>query len=119
MFQLVLAVLLIAVSVIIQAAFMSVGLRVLKRAHDRQDPVLQRQPTLVVVVWVLYLLLPIGVALGLASAWSLLPLLTLPLAAPLVRTMLTETGPALNAALKGTGRLHLFFGVLLALGMIP
>jgi len=66
-----------------------------------------------------YLLLPIGFALGLASAWSLLPLLTLPLAAPLVRTMLTETGPALNAALKGTGRLHLFFGVLLALGMIP
>ena len=61
MFQLVLAVLLIAVSVVIQAAFMSVGLRVLKRAHDRQDPVLQRQPTLVVVMWVLYLLLPIGV----------------------------------------------------------
>ena len=68
MLQLVLAVLLIAASVVIQAAFMSVGLRVLKRAHNRGDPVLQRQPTFVVVLWVLYLLLPIAVDVVLWAA---------------------------------------------------
>jgi 1,4-dihydroxy-2-naphthoate polyprenyltransferase len=64
-----------------------------------------------------YLLPPVGVALGLASPWALLPLATLPLAVPLVRTMLTREGPALNLALKGTGRLHMLFGALLALGL--
>ncbi|HEV7216249.1 MAG TPA: 1,4-dihydroxy-2-naphthoate polyprenyltransferase [Chloroflexota bacterium] len=44
-----------------------------------------------------------------------LPWLTLPLAAPLVRTVLTSRdGPRLNQALRETGQLHLLFGVLLA-----
>jgi len=68
MLQLALAVLLIAVSVVIQAAFMSVGLRVLKREHDRGDGMLHRQPTFVVVLWVLYLLLPIAVDVVLWAA---------------------------------------------------
>jgi 1,4-dihydroxy-2-naphthoate octaprenyltransferase len=37
--------------------------------------------------------------------------------APL-RTMLMAEGRALNPALKGTARLHLVFGLLLALGMV-
>ncbi|MBM4417966.1 MAG: 1,4-dihydroxy-2-naphthoate polyprenyltransferase [Chloroflexi bacterium] len=49
-----------------------------------------------------------------------LPFLTLPLALALLRTVLTSDAPAsnLNAALKGTGMLHLSFGVLLALAFI-
>ncbi|MBK9943563.1 MAG: 1,4-dihydroxy-2-naphthoate polyprenyltransferase [Kouleothrix sp.] len=64
-----------------------------------------------------YLLLPAGVLLGQAGAWALLPLLTLPLALPLARTVLTEQGRPLNRALAGTGRLHMLFGVLFALGL--
>ena len=44
-----------------------------------------------------------------------LPWLTLPLAVPLLRTVLTRReGPLLNAALRATGRLHLLFGLLFA-----
>jgi 1,4-dihydroxy-2-naphthoate octaprenyltransferase len=64
-----------------------------------------------------YLLLPLGIALGLAGWWALLPLLTLPLAVPLVRTVFAEQGRPLNRALAGTGRLHMLFGVLFALGL--
>jgi 1,4-dihydroxy-2-naphthoate octaprenyltransferase len=64
-----------------------------------------------------YLLLPVSWQLGLAPAWALLPWLTLPLALPLVRTMLRDEGPVLNKALKGTGQLHLLFGVLFAMGL--
>jgi 1,4-dihydroxy-2-naphthoate octaprenyltransferase len=54
-----------------------------------------------------------------ASALAWLPWLTLPLAYRLVRTVATrEDGPALNGALKGTGRLHLLFGVLFAIGLL-
>lgn len=65
-----------------------------------------------------YLLLPLGVLLGLMSAWALLPLLTLPLAVQMVRTVLAEQGRPLNRALAGTGRLHLLFGALFALGLL-
>ena len=65
-----------------------------------------------------YLLLPLGVLLGLAGRWSLLPLLTLPLAVPLARTVFAEQGRPLNRALAGTGRLHMIFGALLALGLL-
>src|SRR6266545_4844917 len=65
-----------------------------------------------------YLLLPLGPLLGLASAWALLPWLTLPIAASLVRTVLTEQGRPLNRALGGTGRLHMLFGVLFAVGLL-
>jgi 1,4-dihydroxy-2-naphthoate octaprenyltransferase len=60
----------------------------------------------------------IWVAGGL-SAWLLLGLAALPLAPPLVRTVSTRTdGPALNAALAGTGRLLTVFSLLLALGTL-
>ncbi len=50
------------------------------------------------------------------SPWALLPLLSLPLAWRLVRAVWTQEGRPLNAALKGTGQLHLVFGLLLAAG---
>ena len=58
-----------------------------------------------------YLLLPLGPLLGLTSAWALLPLLTLPLAIGLIRTVFAVEGRPLNRALAGTGRLHMLFGV--------
>ena len=65
-----------------------------------------------------YLLLPLGPLLGLTSGWVLLPLLTLPLAVSLARAVFGEQGRPLNRALAGTGRLHLLFGVLLAVGLL-
>ncbi len=65
-----------------------------------------------------YVLLPISWLIGLASPWVMLPLVTLPLAIPLLRTMVTQSGPTLNKALKGTGQLELVFGVLMAVGLL-
>jgi 1,4-dihydroxy-2-naphthoate polyprenyltransferase len=47
-----------------------------------------------------------------------LPWLTLPLAVKLVRVVFSQEGRPLNAALAGTGRLHLAFGVLWAAGIV-
>ena len=53
------------------------------------------------------------------SAWVLLPLLSAPLAVPLVRTVRTRTdGPSLNAALGRTGALLALFSVLLSIGVL-
>jgi 1,4-dihydroxy-2-naphthoate octaprenyltransferase len=53
------------------------------------------------------------------SAWVLLPLLTLPLAVRLGRTVRTHTdGPTLNQALAGTGMLQLVFCLLLSVGIL-
>jgi 1,4-dihydroxy-2-naphthoate polyprenyltransferase len=53
------------------------------------------------------------------SAWLLLPLLAVPLAIPIVRTVRTRTdGPSLNQALAGTGMLQLMFCVLLSAGIL-
>ena len=53
------------------------------------------------------------------SAWVLLPLLTIPLAVPLVRTVRTRTdGAALNGALAATGQLLGIFSLLLAIGVL-
>jgi 1,4-dihydroxy-2-naphthoate octaprenyltransferase len=53
------------------------------------------------------------------SAWVLLPLLTIPLAVPLVRTVGTRTdGASLNRALADTGRLLGVFSLLLAVGVL-
>ena len=60
----------------------------------------------------------IWVAGGL-TAWILLALLALPLAAPLLRTVGTRTdGAALNGALAGTGRLLAVYSILLAVGTL-
>ena len=47
-----------------------------------------------------------------------LPWLTLPLAIHLVRVVFSQEGRPLNAALAGTGRLHLVFGILWAVGIV-
>jgi len=73
-----------------------------------------------------YLLLLGGAYLIPLAAWlSLdaprgfwLPWLTLPLAIHLVRVVFSQEGRPLNAALAGTGRLHLAFGVLWAVGIV-
>ncbi len=55
---------------------------------------------------------------GLTGPWVMLAWLSAPLAIAPMRTMLTGEGRTLNPALKGTARLHLAFGLLLALGMV-
>ena len=53
------------------------------------------------------------------SAWLLLPLLALPLAVPVVRTVRRRTdGPSLNGALARTGMLQLGFCSLLSAGIL-
>ena len=52
------------------------------------------------------------------SAWLLLPWLTLPIAVMLLRTVFTQAGRPLNLALAGTGRLHLLYGLLWAVGIV-
>ena len=58
-------------------------------------------------------------ARGLASAWVLLPLLTLPLAARRIADMAgADDAAAFNALLGGTARLQLLFGALFAAGLM-
>lgn len=57
--QLVLAGILISITVVIQAAFMSSGLRVLKVMEDQDRPIMKSKPHIVVVVWILFLLIPV------------------------------------------------------------
>jgi 1,4-dihydroxy-2-naphthoate octaprenyltransferase len=53
------------------------------------------------------------------SPWLLLPLVAIPIAAPIVRTVRTRVdGPSLNRALARTGLLQLFFCVLLSAGIL-
>jgi 1,4-dihydroxy-2-naphthoate octaprenyltransferase len=54
-----------------------------------------------------------------AGALALLPLVTVPLAlAEGRRVLVREDGPSLNAALFGTARLHVLFGLLFAAGLV-
>jgi len=54
-----------------------------------------------------------------ASPWLLLPLVAVPFAAPIVRTVRNRTdGPSLNSALARTGLLQLTFCVLLSAGIL-
>ncbi len=55
---------------------------------------------------------------GGASPFVLLCWLSVPLALPLLQRVGTQRGRPLNAALRDTGRLHLLFGALLALGLL-
>lgn len=52
------------------------------------------------------------------SPWVLLPLVTLPLAARLARTLLRSEGAILNSVLAGTARLLALYGGLFALGIV-
>jgi 1,4-dihydroxy-2-naphthoate octaprenyltransferase len=83
----------------------------LGRAHTRDLYAL--------IVYLAYLLTPVTWLFGPLKAWVLLPWLTLPLAAPLVRTIRNRTdGPSLNQALAQTGQLQLAFCVLLSAGLL-
>ena len=66
-----------------------------------------------------FAVVPIGLALASGPAWALLTLLAAPLALAPLRLVMTHTdGPALNAALAGTGALLAAFSVLLAGGLL-
>jgi len=53
-----------------------------------------------------------------AGAWSLIALGALPLALREARALQPRSGASLNASLGATARLHLVFGLLLALGLV-
>jgi len=65
-----------------------------------------------------YLIPVVMWAFGWLSGPFWLPWLTLPLAVRLVRIVLTQTGRQLIPALKGTGLLHLLFGLLFAASLL-
>ena len=62
---------------------------------------------------------PLGLwLLGGWSVWTLLPWLSLPLAARMTRIVLTVLGPGLNRALGGTAQLLAVYAALFAVGML-
>jgi len=72
-----------------------------------------------VIVYLAYVLAPITWLFGPLRAWVLLPWLTLPLAAGVVRVVRNRTdGPSLNRALAHSGMLQLSFCVLLSAGLL-
>jgi len=58
------------------------------------------------------------VSAGLIGRAGLLPLLSIPLAIPLCRSVLRDHGAVLNKTLAGTARLVLVHGLLFSLGMV-
>ncbi len=71
------------------------------------------------VVYLAYLLTPVTWVFGPTTAWVLLPWLTLPLAASVIRIVRNRTdGPSLNGALARSGMLQLAFCVLLSAGLL-
>jgi 1,4-dihydroxy-2-naphthoate octaprenyltransferase len=73
------------------------------------------------MVYVAFVCAPLPWAFGAdeLSAWLLLPLVALPFAVPIVRTVRNRTdGPALNGALGRTGLLQLSFCALLSAGIL-
>src|SRR6478672_7015099 len=72
-----------------------------------------------VIVYVAFLLAPVTWVFGPMRPWLLLPWLTLPLAAQIVREVRNRTdGPSLNQALAHTGMLQLAFCTLLSAGLL-
>ena len=72
-----------------------------------------------VIVYLAFMLTPVTWLFGPTTAWLLLPWLTLPMAAPLVRVVQNRTdGPSLNAALAQSGMLQLTFCMLLSAGLL-
>ena len=65
-----------------------------------------------------FLCLPVFCAFGLLPWWTLIAWVALPLAIKSIRIVYTQTGPALNVALAGTGQLALAFSLLFLLGML-
>jgi 1,4-dihydroxy-2-naphthoate polyprenyltransferase len=83
---------------------------------------LGREPTrnmFALMVYISYFLAEVPWVLGPLTGWLLLPWLTLPLAAPVVRAVRNRTdGPVLNQALAQCGQLQLAFCVLLSAGIL-
>jgi 1,4-dihydroxy-2-naphthoate octaprenyltransferase len=72
-----------------------------------------------VMIYAAYVLAPVTWLFGPLEAWMLLPVLSLPIAIPLVRLVRNRTdGPSLNGALAQTGMLQLAFCMLLAAGAL-
>jgi 1,4-dihydroxy-2-naphthoate octaprenyltransferase len=72
-----------------------------------------------VIVYLAYLFTPVTWLFGPATAWVLLPWLTLPLAAGVVRVVRSRAdGPSLNGALAQTVMLQLAFCMLLSAGLL-
>ena len=65
-----------------------------------------------------YLFLPLAALLGWLPWWGLAAWLSLPAAWKVNRTVQTQQGRVLNAALAGTGQLELLYGLLLAAGLV-
>lgn len=59
--QLLLAGSLVAGTVVVQAAFMSIGLGTLKSMEENGHEILKRRPNLVVMLWILFLLIPVTI----------------------------------------------------------
>jgi 1,4-dihydroxy-2-naphthoate octaprenyltransferase len=80
----------------------------------------RRARSLFVAMIAISFVVPVAIWLaGGLSAWLLLSLAALPLAPPLVRTVLERTdGPSLNKALADSGRLLAIFSLLLAAGVL-
>jgi 1,4-dihydroxy-2-naphthoate octaprenyltransferase len=71
------------------------------------------------VVYLAYLLTPVTWLFGPTTAWVMLPWLTLPLAAGVVRVVRGRTdGPSLNGALAQSGMLQLAFCMVLSAGLL-
>jgi 1,4-dihydroxy-2-naphthoate octaprenyltransferase len=72
-----------------------------------------------VIVYLAYLLTPVTWLFGPTTAWVLLPWVTLPLAASVIRIVRNRTdGPSLNGALAQSGMLQLAFCMLLSAGLL-
>jgi 1,4-dihydroxy-2-naphthoate octaprenyltransferase len=72
-----------------------------------------------VIVYLAFVLAPVTWIFGPVKPWVLLPWLTLPLAAKVVRVVRNRTdGPSLNGALARSGMLQLAFCTLLAAGLL-
>lgn len=64
--------------------------------------------------------LSLGLVVACGAGWlALLPVLSFPLALPVLKRASTESGRALVGVLVGTAKLQLAFGVLLAVGLWP
>ncbi len=121
----------IAVAVAVPVGLLSTAIIVVNNLRDIATDVVAGKRTLAVmfgrgfarneylVLVVLAYLAPLAlIGAGSLSWGAALPLLTLPMAVPLVRKVFTVQGPALNAVLAGTGQLLLAFSVLLAVGLL-
>ena len=65
-----------------------------------------------------YLIIPFAAGLGVVPWFALMTWLSLPLAVKTARTVFTQRGRPLNAALAGTGQVALVFSLLFALGVL-